>query len=597
MKRFLTLLTLTLALMLSGSAQNTDTISKNLKRPPVLDLLGTNKGKALPVSNSRPIRNNANNQVQPKKSRKTVKKSAPREKTILSRALNEYVPEDQFNISVIREEVYETTEYPSQNVGLPGVLVDAKTESSGTVEFIEEKFLVRLEIDTAGVSGDIRFFERLMFNTLDLDLVKDEVEVKIWEFPYAEVNKKRRKKTPRKVDTTQVYQPVQTPVNDQAGANEIFTKWWFWTGLSVLLLTLFLIIRRVRKKNVVEEEEELVITNNSFKKMSLTAMDKAPVSLKVNEFKKLLIENPESVATFMENIIESNQEDALTVFSVLAKPFPDLVGQLKPFMSYSTYLTLLNRVDEDIEEKIDPDTKDKFLLTFNNTVKAIANEKNSIEKSPDHKVFGFIEQLNDIQVFKLIEGDKPEMASVLFAQLPDARKLKVMDFLDDIQRSEILLKLTEMSRLPLSVIKEIGQRYAKKAKSMAGLYNIDIDGIGAIISTLDELEESKQKELLETMLQNDLDKGQIVEQRFIGFFNLHKIDVEVIKNAMLDIETSDILNALFGADQEIIDALLNARPPREREMIRSELDSGKTISNQERSASRKMILNQVRKFV
>ena len=56
------------------------------------------------------------------------------------------------------------------------------------------------------------------------------------------------------------------------------------------------------------------------------------------------------------------------------------------------------------------------------------------------------------------------MASVLFAQLPDARKLKVMDFLDDIQRSEILLKLTDMSRLPLSVIKEIGQRYAKRAK-------------------------------------------------------------------------------------------------------------------------------------
>lgn len=596
MKRFLTLLTLTLALMLSGSAQNTDTISKNLKRPPVLDLLGTNKGKAIPVSSSRPIRNNASNQVQPKKSRKTVKKSAPREKTILSRALNEYVPEDQFNISVIREEVYETTEYPAQNVGLPGVLVDAKTESSGTVEFIEEKFLVRLEIDTAGVSGDIRFFERLMFNTLDLDLVKDEVEVKIWEFPYAEVNKKRRKKAPRKVDTTQVYQPVQKQGNDQAATNEIFTKWWFWTGLAVLLLVLFLIIRRARKKNTPEEEEELVITNSSFKKMSLSAMDKAPVSLKVNEFKKLLIENPESVASFMENIVESNQEDALTVFSVLAKPFPDLVGQLKPYMSYSTYLTLLNRVDEDIEEKIDPDTKDKFLLTFNNTVKAIANEKNNIEKSPDHKVFGFLEQLNDIQVFKLIEGDKPEMASVLFAQLPDARKLKVMDFLDDIQRSEILLKLTDMSRLPLSVIKEIGQRYAKRAKEMAGLYNIDIDGIGAIISTLDELEESKQKELLETMLQNDLDKGQIVEQRFIGFFNLHKMDSQVIQNAMMDIETKDILNALFGADQEIIDTLLNARPPRERDMIRSELESGKTISNQERSASRKVILNEVRKF-
>ena len=49
------------------------------------------------------------------------------------------------------------------------------------------------------------------------------------------------------------------------------------------------------------------------------------------------------------------------------------------------------------------------------------------------------------------------------------------------------------------------------------------------------------------MLQNDLDKGQIVEQRFIGFFNLHKMDGQVIQNAMMDIETQDILNALFGS--------------------------------------------------
>jgi len=595
MKIRIILFSIILAMGQLATGQNTDTISKNYKRPPVLDLLGSKKGGV--AQNAQPIgRGNVNNQVEPKKSRKTVSKSAPREKAVLTRALREFVPEDQFNISVIQDEIYEITEYPSQSIGLPGVLVDAKTEASGTVELVDEKFTVRLEIDTTGVSGDVDFFERLMFNTLDLDLVKDDVEVKIWEFPYAKVNRPVRGKK-KKAEQVE-YVPVQnTAESEESLIASLITKWWVWAILVALIGIFVFIIIRVRRKGNEEEDEELVIDNSSFRKMSLSAMDKAPVSLKVNEFKKLLIENPESVATFMENIIESNQEDALTVFSVLSKPFPDLVGQLKPHMSYSAYLTLLNRVDEDIEEKIDPDTKDKFLLTFNNTVKAIANEKNSIEKSPDHKVFGFLEQLNDIQIFKLIEGDKPEMASVLFAQLPDDRKLKVMNLLTDIQRSEILLQLTEMSRLPLSVIKEIGQRYAKKAKEMAGLYNIDIDGIGAIISTLDELEENKQRELLETMLQNDLDKGQIVERKFIGFFNINKLDEQIVQNALMDVETQDILNALFGADEEITEAILKARPPREREMIRSELDSGKTISNKERAAARKSILNKIRKFV
>jgi len=236
------------------------------------------------------------------------------------------------------------------------------------------------------------------------------------------------------------------------------------------------------------------------------------------------------------------------------------------------------------------------LLTFNNTVKAMSNEQNSVDKTPDHKVFGFISQLNDIQIFKLIEKDKPELSSVLFAQLPDERKLKVMELLDEVERGELLLKLTDMSRLPLSVIREIGQRYAKKAKEMAGLYNIDIDGIGAIINTLDELEENKQKEILETMLQNDLNKGQIVESKFIGFFNIHKLEADTLQNAFMDLETETLLNALFGADEKTIEAVLNTRPPREGEMIKSELESGRTVSNSARSIARKEMLSKVRKF-
>jgi hypothetical protein len=580
-------------LSLLSMGQGTDTISNNQKRPPVLDLLGSkglNKTQAV-NGNSTNSRRKAVN-----KSRKTVSNSAPKQKSILTRALARFVPNDQFNISVIKNEIFELTEFEQDNRSLPGVLVNNESNTKTTVELIEERFAVRLEIDTAGVQGDIDFFERLMYNTLDLDLAKDRVEVKIWNFPYAEINQKKKssqKATPQgSPNVAQTEEIVQTEEK-----TSLFIEWWFWAivvGLLALLITIILLVRRKPKNDL---DEDLIIDNNAFKKMSLSAMDRAPISLKVNEFKKLLIESPGAVSSFMENLIETNQEDALTVFSFLAKPFPDLIGQLKPFMSYSAYLTLLNKIDEDIEEKIDPDTKDKFLLTFNNTVRAISNEENSIEKTPDHKVFGFLEQLNDIQVFKLIERDKPELASVLFAQLPDHRKLKIMELLDHVQRSEILLKLTDMSRLPLSVIKEIGQRYAKNAKEMAGLFNIDIDGIGAIISTLDELEENKQKELLETMLQNDLDKGQIVEQKFIGFFNLHKLDSDIIKNALMDIETQDILNALYGADEASKKALLDARPPREREMIKSELEAGNTISTKEKSAARKKILNMVRKFV
>ena len=577
----------------SNPAQNLDTITSNYSKPAVLDILSE---RAVVENKSRPTENPPQVETtSPKKKknirRKVITEKAAEEKSVLIRALSAFAPRDQFNVSAFKELTYEISDYTSQNIKLPGVLGERVQTVDGTVELVSVKTLVRLEIDTTAIEGDIDFFERLVFNTLDLSLTKDEVTVKIWEFPYAAAQKAKKTKLIEDRNVT------VAEVNNENPEQNIpwYRSWWIWLVVAVLLSTialLFILRRRKRDK----KEEDLHIENSDLKKMSLTALDKAPVSLKKAEFKKLLIEAPESVALFMENIVETQQEEALTIFGLLAKPYPDLIGQLKPHMSYSTYLILLNKIDEDIEEKIDPDSQDKFLLTFNNTVKAMSNEQNSIDKTPDHKVFGFISQLNDIQIFKLIEKDKPELSSVLFAQLPDERKLKVMELLDEVERGELLLKLTDMSRLPLSVIREIGQRYAKKAKEMAGLYNIDIDGIGAIINTLDELEENKQKEILETMLQNDLNKGQIVESKFIGFFNIHKLEADTLQNAFMDLETETLLNALFGADEKTIEAVLNTRPPREGEMIKSELESGRTVSNSARSIARKEMLSKVRKF-
>jgi len=225
-----------------ANGQTTDTISKNTKRPAVLDLLGRNSGGkpqsigSLPTSQGRQT-------TPPKKSKKTVTKSAPREKSILTRALSEFVPNDQFNISVIKDEIYEITEYTSDDVSLPGVLVDAKSETRETIELVDERFAVRLEIDTTGVSGDIAFFERLMYNTLDLNLIKDKVSVKIWEFPYAEVNKPKKKAKANNQEIIYAPAPIEENV-DETGLSYYLKQWWLWLILLVVLgLTIFLIIR------------------------------------------------------------------------------------------------------------------------------------------------------------------------------------------------------------------------------------------------------------------------------------------------------------------------------------------------------------------
>ncbi|MBT5151161.1 MAG: hypothetical protein HOM43_02150, partial [Flavobacteriales bacterium] len=259
----------------SNPAQNLDTITSNYTKPAVLDILSE---RSVVQNKSRRTENPPQVETtSPKKRnnirRKVITEKAAEEKSVLIRALSAFAPRDQFNISAFKELTYEISDYTSQNIQLPGVLGERVQNGDGTVELVSVKTLVRLEIDTTAIEGDIDFFERLVFNTLDLSLTKDEVTVKIWEFPYAAAQKAKKNKL------IEDRNGAEAEVFDQNSEQTIpwYSFWWIWVLIGVLLLSiilLFLFLRKRKKK----KGEELTLDGDGVKKMTSIALDKAPIS-------------------------------------------------------------------------------------------------------------------------------------------------------------------------------------------------------------------------------------------------------------------------------------------------------------------------------
>ena len=114
---------------------------------------------------------------------------------------------------------------------------------------------------------------------------------------------------------------------------------------------------------------------------------------------------------------------------------------------------------------------------------------------------------------------------------------------------------------------------------------------------MDELDLAKQVEIVDTMRANDLVKGERLENIFIGITGLSNISQDILRNALSEIETETMIKALFGLDEGLIDYVLTARPPRERELIKAEIGSISGIGQEDQIATRKTILSNVRKFI
>ena len=602
----------------SGQNVRLDTIEKSTESPSLLELI---------KSGTRTGQNGTSSEDKDEKEYIYNIKNLDGEKLLVSQELARYVDKNDFSVDVRLEEVYVRKKVKRNESidGLPGVLQRVSREKSLNL-LVDSRTQVFITLNKAKVDENTAFFKRLVANNLSLNPSTDFIQIDYINFPEfrpGELGNDPSSGAQNLVPTSEyieedpllelVLEEDQTPNKEilkEEEQNTMFDNLWLWIAGIFLLLVVgaALLIRRKRRKaklaaalaeengTLEELEKSLSVSNNKLKKIASEAFDNSSPNLKRSEFKKLLIETPESVGTFMNAMIENQEIEGLIFFSSLARPYPDLVALLKPFMEYSAYLTMLNQIDTPEEDKLDAESMDKFLLTFNSTVRALSNEKLAF-KDEKQNVFGFLNQLSNYQIVQLIRGDRPELSSVLFSQLDQKRRMSLLELVEDNDRSEILMKVVELQRLPLSVIKEIGVRYARKAQELVGLENIDIDGNKALIETLDEYDASKQKKLIDDIMASDLDRGQLIEQRFIGFYNLHKIEKDILRNALSIFETDILINACYGLEKKPLDAILESRPPRERDMIESEISSGNRIASDIVRKARKAILDEVRKYI
>lgn len=595
-----------------------------------------------PVTPASPTKVNAEIQAAPTISYKTFVMNEERRK--LENRFSAYINERYFNISVRKIVGYEDGSLATAQSELPGVL---KVVRKNLPKVVSERFEVIVDVDTSSTKGDYQFFFNLVNGIIPIDS-EDIVKINFWKFPQAfikdvpklptreellaelkaENDLTKSQQAPEQMMPQQMQQPMQSApqqVESENGQlegllerllerdmerkeevtppevdNSSTIMWAVLIGVVVLLIIalLFIFFRNANSKSKTQDTvDELELSSVGLKKIAEGVFDDNRPSMKKDEFKTHLLENPAAVAAFLNSIIEQNNDEALTVFAHLARPFPDLVGMTKPFMSYNNFLLVLSKLDQPGDEKIDSNSIDKFLVTFNSAVKVLSNSKSEEVDLRGGKVFGFLEQLSDNQVASLLSSDKPELASVVFAQLNRDRKLAVLENIDEELRSEILISLSDIKKMPLSIIKEVGIRYSKKAREVAGLEDVKIDGLKALVETLDELDYKKQVDIIDTMRASDLEKGERLERMFIGINGLSKIPEDSLRAALSELQTETIIRALYGVDAEHVDYVLQARPPRERELIKSELEVQPSFSSADQISARKMVLQSVRKVV
>ncbi len=304
-----------------------------------------------------------------------------------------------------------------------------------------------------------------------------------------------------------------------------------------------------------------------------------------------VISNPKDVAAMLEAWMLTNPEEGkLRAANALNAVNPKLLNFIKPHLSDKVYTELsqainngqLNSYTDKYQEARD---FSKELLSINTE-----HEKNE-------DLFEFLNQITDAQVIHMLKDEDDNLSSILLAQLNSKRSKNILGMLDINRRSSIIMKMSKIDLISSSIYREVAGYFSKKAVEVKGMQNVAFDGLQTILDILDQMQDEDQDQLIGSIASQDLELANNIKQQFVGFKNLVYLTDVQLEAALRDIDTDTIVAALTGSTAAIQNKVIAQRAVREQTLIRSELDGSNTISPELRDASKKKIIDSIRKVL
>ncbi len=481
---------------------------------------------------------------------------------------------------------------------------------------------VKVLVDTSYTPEDIDFIEEAAAMISNADLLRgDVVEVSEKVFPGID----RKKTENRRRQLAGQTQQSET-LNDQESAEEAAREpnmflgidWndprqlmYVIAGLGVLLLGLLLFMAFRKPK---EEEPQLsqypynpqlmsqISAGDDEEKEKKAEDEVREVSSdKQQQFEKdkmyitnACVSNPKMVADLISEWIESDEDEGIvravrSIYSVDHKLMDVFENYLKDEQYNSIQFGLSNIDTIPIEEKVEE------VENFKKAIQGIKKERK--QEDSESNLFDFLDQLTDQQLMHLVKGESDEMTAILLAQVAGERSSYVLQKMKEQKRISVVLKMGKINNIPISIYKKVAAHFSSKALSVSDMKFVAADGVESILTTIDSMPVSEQEEFVSSIAKQDLALAKKIRKFFVAFEDIPNMDDEVLQASLENLGTEELIPALFGANENVQQKILNVRPKREQQLITSELGNIRDLANSEVEQARKVLLREIRQHL
>lgn len=200
-------------------------------------------------------------------------------------------------------------------------------------------------------------------------------------------------------------------------------------------------------------------------------------------------------------------------------------------------------------------------------------------------------------VAQIIGPEHPQIIAIVLSQLDPEQAGKVVDFLPEAIRPDILMRVATLEEIPQAALAELDQLVEKQSGVAPEAPPKRIGGAKTAAGIVNAVDKERSAQLMEIIQQTDAELHQKIKDLMFVFDNLMQIDDRGIQTLLREVSSDQLGLALRGAEPAMQDKIFRNMSKRAAEILKDDMEARGPVKLSEVEAAQKEIVGIAQKLI
>lgn len=210
------------------------------------------------------------------------------------------------------------------------------------------------------------------------------------------------------------------------------------------------------------------------------------------------------------------------------------------------------------------------------------------------KPFDFLRTSDPIQILSFLQGEHPQMITLILSFLPPDRAAAILGGLSNAEQAEVALRIAKMDRITPDVLRDTEKELEKKFSAVVGGDFSVTGGVDAVVQIINKAGRKTEKNILEILDEREPELAEEIRKKLFTFEDIIKVDDRSLQKALRDIDNKELAMALKGISEEMREKFYRNMSSNAVEILKEEMEYMGPVRLRDVEESQQKVVDRIR---